>query len=161
MQSPEGLPTAPQIRLPSQVSLRDHGPTQDMLAWPPKVPGRSHCQPHQGKGSPHGVKPATLTTTTQALIPQVGLDQSQALKSVRKTTALTHLDPVPLPTVSHTLRAAQARVAVRKWRVSRGPELEAWARAQLACRAWIPRRTLIGCSAGRFLLSMLNILGGT
>lgn len=107
----------------------------------------------------------TLMVTTPSPIPQLCLGKAQAQRRVRKTMALTSSDSVPLPTrPSYTLRVAQALVAVRKWGLSLSQEQEARARG---LRTRIPRRMLIGCSAGctlfpgSRLMSALCSLGGT
>lgn len=149
-----------------------------MLAWPlpslgPKVFRRPHFQPLQDRERFQGPKALsphfpTLTAITQAPHAPALPGPGPSLKKNKKNHSTHQLRPCSSPhSASHTLRAAQARVAVRKWGAALGQEREAQARAQLAFRAWVPRQMLIGCGAGRTffpgscLQSVPNSVGGT
>lgn len=130
-----------------------------MLAWPlpslgPKLFRRPHFQPFQGRESSQGSKALsphfpTLTATSQAPHTPALLGPGPSLKKSKKNHGTHQLRPCSSPhSASHTLRAAQAQVAVRKWGAALGQERDAQARAQLAFRAWIPRQIPIGCGAG-------------
>lgn len=166
-------PPAPQHTSKSGC-LRARGHAGLVSAQPgPTVPRRPHFQPLQGRGSPQSLTPSPPlpdphpqgdhSSPHTSALPGPG----PSPKKRKKIHGTHRLRPCSSPhSASHTLRAAQARVAVRKWSGAR-----LGARGRAACTArwspWIPRQTLIGRSAGHTLfpgsrrLRDHNSLGGT
>lgn len=115
-------PPAPQHTSKSGC-LRDRGHAGLVSAQPgPTVPRRPHFQPLQGRGSPQSLTPSPPlpdphpqgdhSSPHTSALPGPG----PSPKKRKKIHGTHRLRPCSSPhSAPHTLRAAQARVAVRKW----------------------------------------------